>query len=232
MSGFVKASLVGFLLVLQISKVLAESDSIQPKVKIIAGTGMYFSDLSCINTWFNYYNYPTLPSGSGMGLMGINWEITEKWSGGFQIGQSSSGVQRKSGYGVSYQSTAFDVYAVWKLIRTRNFSLGPVGGGEFRALNINVERALSAKASLDDLLSHSNTLSTNSGAVLRNSARNLEFGIWAETNFPSKRTQTGIRILGSGGNRSRWQMNDQILYDSPRNGIRGIQVEAFLSFRL
>jgi hypothetical protein len=232
MSKFVKASLIGFLLILQSLVVHAKSDTFQPKVKLIAGTGMYFSDLSCMNRWFAYYNYPTLPSGSGMGLLGINWEVTEKWSGGFQISQSNSGVQRKSGYGVSYQSAAFDVYAVWKVIRTRNFSLGPVGGFEFRALNINVERAISAKASLDDLLSQSNNLSSNSGAILRNSARNLHFGICFETNFPSKRTQTGIRILGSGGSGSRWQMNDQILYDSPRNGIRGIQAEAFLSFRL
>ncbi len=232
MSGFVQASLVGFLLMLQVLKVQADSDPIQPKVKIIAGTGMYFSDLSCINRWFSYYNYPTLPSGSGMGLLGLNWELSEKWSGGFQISQSSSGVQRKSGYGVNYQSAALDVYAVWKLIRMRNFSIGPVAGFEVRNLNINVEKVLSAKASLDDLLSHSSTLSSNSGAVLRNSARNLEFGIWLETNFPSQRTQTGIRILGSGGSGSRWQMNEQILYDSPRNGIRGIQVEAFLSFRL
>ncbi len=232
MSGFVKASLFGFLLIVQIVKVQADSDTIQPKVKIIAGTGMYFNDLSCMNTWFDYYNYPTLPSGSGMGLLGINWELTKKWSAGFQISQSNSGVQRKSGYGVSYQSAALDVYAVWKLIRMRNFSLGPIAGFEARSVNINMEKTLSAKASLDDLLSHSNTLSSNSGAILRNSARNLEFGIWIETNFPSQRTQTGIRILGSGGSGSRWQMNEQILYDSPRNGIRGIQVDAFLSFRL
>lgn len=221
---------IGILIVL--SSLPATQDSIRSSVNLTAGSGLYFTDYTCLNNWLINYNYPTLPSGSGSGTLGLIWDISDRWATGIQLNSSASGVSKKSGYAVSYQSSALDFMLMFKIIQNTYFTLGPVGSIEFRTIGVSLERALSSQASMNDLFSQSNGFSQNTGARLRNSARNLGAGIQIETNRKETRTQIGVRTMASGGSKSRWEVNEQILFDSPRNGIRGIQVLAFIKFRL
>lgn len=231
MSPRYRIILVYIFLLSGYSTLKAVQDSAKVSVKIVAGTGSYFMDHSCLNRWFKTYNYPTLPSGAGLGGIGLAWNW-DRWIAGLQLNTASSGVTKQSGYSMAYQTNALDMLIAYTILRTQHLRLSTAAVMEFRNIEISLERSLSSQSNLNDLLAHSNGFMQNTGATLKNSARNIGCGLILESNRIKHRTNIGLKAIASAGSRSRWNLNEQPLYDSPNNGLRGIQVQAFISFRL
>lgn len=192
---------------------------------------MYFADFSCLNTWFQYYNYPELPSGSLSGYGAISWQQERGIRVGLAISRSASGQQSRGGYVTGYSTGALSVRAGYALIQLGNWSLISVGMVEFRNAEVRMERNLPSTVTLDDFLAGNGSFARNTGGVLRKSGRNLGGGLQFEWNG-GKGVEAGFTVAGTTGNRSRWEVNDQSLPDSPRYGLRGIVTEAYVGIRL
>lgn len=201
------------------------------QVIVTGGGGMYFADFSCLNSWFKYYNYPELPSGSLSGYGSISWQQERGLRVSLAVSRSVSGKQSRGGYVTGYSTGALSVRAGYSLLHLGNWSLIPVGMVEFRNAGVRLERNLPSTVTLDDLLAGTGGFARNTGALLQKSGRNLGGGLQLEWD-EGKGVVAGFTVAGTTGNRSRWELNDQFLPDSPRYGLRGIITEAYLGFRL
>lgn len=201
------------------------------QIMIKGGGGMYFANFSCLNTWFKYYDYPELPSGSLSGFGAISWQQDRGFRVSLAVSRRASGQQFRGGYTIGYSTEALSMRAGYALVRLGNWSMIPMGMVEFRNAGVRLERNLPSSVTLDDLLSGNGGFSRNTGAVLRKSGRNLGGGIQFEWDG-GKGVVAGFTVAGTTGSRSRWELNDQVLPDSPRNGLRGMITEAYLGIRL
>jgi hypothetical protein len=188
-------------------------------ISVRIGMGIIRPDINCLNRRFTALNYPeayaTLPAGAVEFVLRAN----DNWEGGFRFQSGRSGTKSKGGYQSETEIRMAKFMINRGIITTGKVRWGVSVGAESSSLAVTLTRNLPASLNFTQFLNGPNDPGyVSPGGKLITNALNLGGGIWMK--FPVGKNLE-IRALGEwyGGTKKYWQLNDQLLKDSPKTGI-------------